>query len=139
MLSRIKAGESMRAFEYLSIQANNERLRRRFAASIRHLDVLLTPTVPLAAPAVDDVADPERYAQTNMLLLRNTSAVNLLGLCALSLPCGFTRGGLPIGLQLIAPAFGEQQILRLGHAYEQATEWHQQHPDLEVLEDDAGA
>ncbi len=139
VLSRIRDGESMRAFEYLSIQRDNERLRKRFAASIRHLDVLLTPTVPLVAPAVDDVADREQYARTNMLLLRNTSAVNLLGLCALSVPCGFTRGGLPIGLQLIAPAFGEQQVLRLGQAYEQATEWHQQHPDLEALEDDAGA
>jgi Asp-tRNA(Asn)/Glu-tRNA(Gln) amidotransferase A subunit family amidase len=86
---------------------------------------------------VDDVDDREQYARTNMLLLRNTSAVNLLGLCALSLPCGFTRGGLPIGLQLIAPAFDEQLVLRLGHAYEQATEWHRQHPDLEALEDES--
>ena len=90
------------------------------------------------APAISDIDDRERYAQTNMLLLRNTSAVNALGVCALSLPCGFTRDGLPIGLQLIGPAFDEQRVLRLGHAYEQATEWHRQHPDLEALEDDNG-
>jgi aspartyl-tRNA(Asn)/glutamyl-tRNA(Gln) amidotransferase subunit A len=137
VLSRIMAGESMQAFEYLNIKRNNQRLRERLAGSIRHVDALLTPTVPLVAPAVADLEDAQCYAETNMLLLRNTSVVNLLGLCALSLPCGFTRNGLPIGLQLIAPAFGEQQVLRLGQAYEQATEWHQHHPDLEALEDDS--
>ena len=137
VLSRIMDGEAMQAFEYLSIKRNNERLRERFAASTRHVDALLAPTVPLVAPAVDDVDDHERYAHTNLLLLRNTAVVNLLGLCALSLPCGFTRNGLPIGLQLIGPAFGERKILRLGQAYEQATQWHRHHPDLEALEDDS--
>ena len=138
VMSRVQDGESMRAYEYLSIKRDNERLRERFAQSTRHIDVLLTPTAPVVAPAVDDVDDREHYAETNLLLLRNTSAANALGLCAISVPCGFTRDGLPIGLQLIASACGEQLLLRLARAYEQATEWHLRHPDLESLEENGG-
>ena len=138
VLSRVQDGESMRAYEYMSIKRDNARLRARFAQSTRHIDVLLAPTTPVVAPAVDDIDDRERYAETNLLLLRNTSAANALGLCAISVPCGFTRDGLPIGLQLIAPACGELLLLRLARAYEQATEWHLRHPDLESIEKGGG-
>ena len=94
--------------------------------------------VVVAVRLRDDVDDRERYAETNLLLLRNTSAANALGLCAISVPCGFTRDGLPIGLQLIAPACGELLLLRLARAYEQATEWHLRHPDLESIEKGGG-
>ena len=53
-----------------------------------------------------------------------TLAVNLAGICGISLPCGFDEKGLPIGLQLIGPAFGEERILQVAYIYEQATEWH---------------
>jgi aspartyl-tRNA(Asn)/glutamyl-tRNA(Gln) amidotransferase subunit A len=59
-----------------------------------------------------------------MLLLRNTLPVNVWGLPAISVPCGFTSDGLPIGLQIIGPHWGEAVILQLAHAYEQATAWH---------------
>ena len=132
--SRILPGKSMPAIDYVDIRRRRDHLRERFANSTRDIDALLTPTVPIVAAAVDEVAEPEIFAQTNLLMLRNTAVVNLLGLCALTLPCGFTLGGLPIGLQLITPAFGERQVLRLGRAYEQATEWHRQHPDLGAFE-----
>ena len=133
--SRIMPGKDMPAIDFVDIRRRRDRLRERFADSTRDIDALLTPTVPLVAPAVDEVAEPDSFAATNLLMLRNTAVVNLLGSCALSLPCGFTRGGLPIGLQLIAPAFGEKQVLRLGQAYEQATDWHRRHPDLDAFED----
>ena len=133
--SRIMPGKDMPAIDFVDIRRRRDRLRERFADSTRDIDALLTPTVPLVAPAVDEVATPDGFAVTNLLMLRNTAVVNLLRLCALSLPCGFTRGGLPIGLQLIAPAFGEKQVLRLGQAYEQATDWHRRHPDLDAFED----
>jgi aspartyl-tRNA(Asn)/glutamyl-tRNA(Gln) amidotransferase subunit A len=57
-----------------------------------------------------------------------TVPVNLAGICGLSVPCGFTADKLPVGLQVVGPALGEEAILRVGHAYEQATQWHQQRP-----------
>jgi aspartyl-tRNA(Asn)/glutamyl-tRNA(Gln) amidotransferase subunit A len=59
-----------------------------------------------------------------------TLPASLAGVCGLSLPCGFDQQGLPIGLQLIGPAFGEAAILRAGHAYEQATAWHERAPEI---------
>jgi aspartyl-tRNA(Asn)/glutamyl-tRNA(Gln) amidotransferase subunit A len=62
--------------------------------------------------------------------LRNTSIGNILGLCGLSVPCGFTREGLPIGLMIYGKPFHEDTILRIGYAFEQATEWHSRTPNL---------
>jgi len=56
--------------------------------------------------------------------------VNVWGLPAISVPCGFTKGGLPIGLQIIGPWGDEARVLRVAHAYEQATTWHERVPDL---------
>ncbi|MGQ0604766.1 MAG: amidase family protein, partial [Anaerolineales bacterium] len=55
---------------------------------------------------------------------------SLAGICGLSVPCGFDANGLPIGLQLLGPAFGEDKVLRVGHAFERATEWHTRGPKL---------
>ena len=59
-----------------------------------------------------------------------TTPVNLAGNCALSVPCGFSSDGLPIGLQIIGDSFKEANILKVGHAYEQATDWHKQKPEI---------
>ena len=59
-----------------------------------------------------------------------TLALNLAGICGLSLPCGFDGAGLPIGLQVMGPPLGEETILRLAHAYEQAAGWHERRPKL---------
>jgi aspartyl-tRNA(Asn)/glutamyl-tRNA(Gln) amidotransferase subunit A len=56
--------------------------------------------------------------------------MNLAGLCGLSLPCGFDEQGLPIGMQITGPAFGEERVLRAAYAYEQATDWHTRRPSL---------
>jgi aspartyl-tRNA(Asn)/glutamyl-tRNA(Gln) amidotransferase subunit A len=63
-------------------------------------------------------------------LIRNTLPFNVLGIPAISVPCGFTRAGLPIGLQIIGPRLGEARVLALAHAYEQASEWHLRQPPL---------
>ncbi|HCV22779.1 MAG TPA: Asp-tRNA(Asn)/Glu-tRNA(Gln) amidotransferase GatCAB subunit A, partial [Candidatus Latescibacteria bacterium] len=102
--------------------------------ALQDVGALLVPTTPFPAPTVaetDDETGP--YWQINGMCLRNTSAVSLLGLCAISLPCGFTRGGLPIGLQLIAKPWEEARLLRLAQAYESATQWHHRFPDLTAL------
>jgi aspartyl-tRNA(Asn)/glutamyl-tRNA(Gln) amidotransferase subunit A len=59
-----------------------------------------------------------------------TVTANLAGICGISVPCGFTGTQLPIGLQVLGPAFGEEKILRVAHAYEQSTEWHKQRPEV---------
>jgi aspartyl-tRNA(Asn)/glutamyl-tRNA(Gln) amidotransferase subunit A len=63
-------------------------------------------------------------------LIRNTLPFNVFGIPAISVPCGFNRVGLPIGLQIIGPRLGEARVLALAHAYEQATDWHRREPPL---------
>lgn len=128
---RMLAGGEMTAVEYFELQRDFSELRQDMSPALVGVDALLTPTTPFAALPVSDVEADEDYWRINNLCLRNTSAANLLGLCAISLPCGMTRDGLPIGLQLIGRPFAEAGILRLAHAYERATEWHELCPALD--------
>jgi aspartyl-tRNA(Asn)/glutamyl-tRNA(Gln) amidotransferase subunit A len=114
---------SLRAKDALTVA-----LRRELEA----VDLLLTPTTPL--PAIPIGQDTVRYGGTEeaaiAAFVRCTGPFNASGLPALSLPCGFTKDGLPIGLQLVGRPFDEATVLRAGHAYEQATEWHLRRPAL---------
>jgi len=95
------------------------------------LDVLVTPSIPIAAPAIAELKqNPDLLRPRELLLLRNTRPFNVWGLPAITVPCGFTRAGLPIGLQIAGPHWQEAAVLRLAHAYEQATEWHQRSPAI---------
>ena len=67
-------------------------------------------------------------------LIRNTLPFNVLGIPAISVPCGVTRAGLPVGLQITGPRLGEARVLALAHAYEQATDWHRREPPLQLVE-----
>jgi len=116
--------------------ATAHRVRRLFAdryrETFRAVDLLATPTV--VAPAYP-IADAEAEAsgdtsKQNPSLARNTRPANLTGLPAISVPAGFTRGGLPVGLQLIGRAFDEATVLRTAAAYEAVTDWHTRRPAL---------
>ena len=98
-------------------------LRREIRKTFSTVDLLITPTMPL--PPVTIEASARQSATT-----RNTSPFDVYGLPAISLPCGFTSAGLPIGLQISGAPFGEPTVLALAHAYEQATAWHQRRPSL---------
>ena len=90
-------------------------------------DELVTPVSPTTAFRLGEkTADPLTMYLSDIF----TISVNLAGLPALALPCGFDRTGLPIGLQVIGRPFEEATVLRVGHAYEQATEWHRRRPSL---------
>jgi aspartyl-tRNA(Asn)/glutamyl-tRNA(Gln) amidotransferase subunit A len=112
------------------------RARDALAATMRcaleSVDLLVTPTTPIVAARIGQ--EIVRYGGTKesilLAMIRCTAPFNATGLPALSLPCGFTRAGLPIGLQLAGRPFDEVTVLRAGHAYEQATEWHQRTPPL---------
>jgi aspartyl-tRNA(Asn)/glutamyl-tRNA(Gln) amidotransferase subunit A len=100
-------------------------LNRRMVQFFEEYDVLLLPTVPMPAVCRDDKAVMDK-GRTHYS--RFTSPFNLAGVPALSLPCGFSMEGLPIGLQIIGGQWREAAVLRAAYAYESATDWHTRRP-----------
>jgi aspartyl-tRNA(Asn)/glutamyl-tRNA(Gln) amidotransferase subunit A len=128
-LRRIRSGESVSPSERERAAGELEQARREIKNVFRDVDVLVTPTTPIPAPSLSELQqNPELLRPRELELLRNTRPVNVWGLPAISVPCGFTKAGLPMGLQIIGPHWGEERVLRLAHAYEQATEWHKREP-----------
>ena len=80
--------------------------------------------------------DLENYLAQNSQYLRNTTIGNILKFCGLSVPCGFTADGMPIGLLIYGKPFREDVILRAGYAFQQTTDWHRATPDLSWAEKD---
>jgi aspartyl-tRNA(Asn)/glutamyl-tRNA(Gln) amidotransferase subunit A len=111
---------------YLKAQRVRTLIKQDFDRVFEEVDVIVGPTSPTTAFKIGEkVDDPLQMYLSDVYTL----SCNLAGICGLSLPCGFADG-LPIGLQLQGPAFREQDILRVAYAYEQATPWHQSHPEL---------
>jgi len=124
-LRRIRTGENVSPAEITQRRRELEEARRNISAIFEDVDVLVTPTTPVPAPSIDDLkTSPDALRPAELKLLRNTRPFNVWGLPAISVPCGFTEGGLPIGLQIAGPHWREDLVLRLAHAYEQATAWH---------------
>jgi len=101
-------------------------LRERWLTVMQEVDLLVTPTVPVAAPP-----PPEESGGSGVVkgsLLRNTYPFNLVGFPALSVPCGFTSAGLPIGLQIVGRPYEDLTVLRVGHYYQCASAWHTRRP-----------
>ena len=125
VLQRIRGGLLVRATEYLLAQQMRTLIQADFAAAFeRGVAVVVAPTMPLVAPRIGTTFQPSGSFQLapRRVITRTTVPVNLAGLPAASVPCGFSEG-LPVGLQVIGPAFAEGVVLRVAHAYEQATEW----------------
>ena len=113
---------------YLRAQKVRTLIRNDFLKAFGKVDAIVTPTTPTAAFKIGEkFDDPLQMYLCDVFTL----ACNLTGICGVSIPCGFTQNPkLPIGLQLLGKPFGEEIILRLGHAYEQSTPWHKQKPPL---------
>jgi len=127
-LRRIRSGESVTAAQYIQRRRELDEARRGIADVFAKVDVLVTPTTPMPAPSIGDLkASPDALRPAELKLLRNTRPFNVWGLPAISVPCGFTQSGLPLGLQIAGPHWREDFVLRLAHAYEQATTWHKRH------------
>jgi len=130
-LRRIQSGGSVRTAEYIQARRELENIRREIESIFDEVDAILTPTVPISLPVIDDLTrEPAKLREVEIDTLRNTRPFNVLGLPTISVPCGFTQAGLPIGLQISAAPWHEDIVLALAHSYEQATEWHKRSPQL---------
>ena len=128
---RMIAGRTLSAPDYVAVSRQWAALRRRLRRTLADVDALLVPTTMAPARPVATIdASAESYAEHNLKYLRNTALGNILNLCAVSVPCGFSSDGLPIGLMVYAKPFDEAMALRVAHAYEQAARWRQRRPDL---------
>ena len=124
---RLETGRDLTSGEYALARRKQAEIRRRGESFFRQYDVLLLPTTPIPALPIDDI---ENSASQAPALTRFTAPFNLGGLPALSIPCGFTAAGLPIGLQIVSGPWQETKVLQAGYAYERVTEWHRRKPDL---------
>jgi len=109
---------------YVQARRQLDLLRRESTRIFGSVDLLVTPTLPSPPVLITQAASPSAVS------IRNTSPFDVLGLPAISVPCGFTTSGLPIGLQIVGAPFAELKVLALAHDYERETEWHKRHPTL---------
>ncbi|MFL6311510.1 MAG: amidase [Terriglobales bacterium] len=128
-LRRICSGADVTAPQYIQAQRELLQQRRQILQMFERIALILTPTTPLLAPTFAELqAEPDRLRNKEMIMLRNTRPVNVYGLPSVSLNCGFSKSGLPIGLQIIGAPGAEGSVLALAHAYQKQTDWHKQKP-----------
>jgi aspartyl-tRNA(Asn)/glutamyl-tRNA(Gln) amidotransferase subunit A len=118
-LRLIETGDKLPAVQYVQALRTREAITQGFTEVMDQFDALIMPTTPLPACKASEDTPPLTWPRS-----RNTFPFNLTGSPAVSLPCGFTQDGLPIGLQIVGRAFDEATLLRVAQAYEQATRWH---------------
>ena len=109
------------AVTYLNAQQARRRVIAEFQSALRHVDALVMPTVPIPAQRL---GERPVASDGTPIVGRCTAVGTMTGLPVLSVPCGFTKEGLPMGMQCIGRPFDEATLLKIGHAYESATEWH---------------
>jgi amidase/aspartyl-tRNA(Asn)/glutamyl-tRNA(Gln) amidotransferase subunit A len=115
---RIRRGAAISAADYIDLQQTRGRWIACIEAAVQGFDALLSPTVPIVAPAIAPlVASDSEFTATNLLLLRNATVVNLLDGCALSMPCQ-DRGQMPVGLMVWGPAMSDDAVLGVSLAIE---------------------
>lgn len=127
-------GHNLRAVDYLGGLEGRRKVMEDFTRALKRVDAILAPVSPIPAPPIGlrQIRVPgERETNVRAELLRLTRPANVAGIPALSIPCGFTSDGLPIGLQLMGRRWGEARLLAIARAYEEATDWHHRHPALE--------
>jgi aspartyl-tRNA(Asn)/glutamyl-tRNA(Gln) amidotransferase subunit A len=133
-LRRIRSGENISEAQLQAARHDLAKARSEIQNVFLNLDFLVTPAVPIPAPQLVELKqNPDLLRPRELVLLRNTRPFNVWGLPAISVPCGFTASGLPIGLQIAGPPWSEAAVLRLAYTYEQATDWHKHEPNLFAL------
>ncbi len=129
---RIEAGFFISAADYIQAQQARTLFDRQSRDLFNNVDILAGPTEPVTAPRIGStsVQIGDATVGSTAALTQYTRAFNLNGFPAMTVPCGFSHDGLPIGLQLAGKPFDEETVLRAAHAYEQATDWHNRRPPL---------
>jgi aspartyl-tRNA(Asn)/glutamyl-tRNA(Gln) amidotransferase subunit A len=129
---RLENGATVTAAAYIEGLRELTRLRRAVNDVFSTVDLLVTPTTPMLPPTVaDGLADPGTPPPGGVApSLRNTQPFDIYGLPSISIPCGFSRGGLPIGVEISGPRLGESVVLALALAYERVTDWHKRMPSI---------
>ena len=123
---RLELGATFLAVHYVQAQRRREMAVAAWRAEVfSKVEMIATPTTPITARPIE-----EGDLQVTFNLIRFTNPLNFLGVPAISVPCGFTGEGLPVGLQLAGRWWDEATVLRAAHTYEQATDWHQRRPPL---------
>jgi aspartyl-tRNA(Asn)/glutamyl-tRNA(Gln) amidotransferase subunit A len=123
--ARLLRAQTVTAADYIRARRRQLDLRRELDQLFEHVDLILTPTCPVVAPRL---ADAVAAAAPSASLSRNTRVFNTAGLPTIAVPCGWSAGGLPIGLSLTARAWHEPTLLRAAHTYQSLTTWHTRHP-----------
>ena len=126
---RLEQAAGISAADYVNARREMERLRWKADEVFSSVDLLVTPTTAITPITIESgCLDPPLPPDGTPIEFRNTHMFDVLGLPAISLPCGFTRDGMPIGMQITGPRFGESRVLTLAHAYRQITDWHTRSP-----------
>jgi len=130
-LARIRSGEKTPEAAVVQAREKLHADRNAIRAVFERVDILLTPTVPIPPPEIADLLrNPETLRPAELMMLRNTRPFNVWGVPTISIPCGLSSDGLPIGLQLAAAPWREALLLQAAYAYEQATDWHLKAPQV---------
>lgn len=120
-----------KATDYIRAKWELESLRRRVDEAFADFDLVVVPTQKILPPLLDELIErAHSTAASNPRVVSNCSPFNIMGLPAISIPCGFSQSGLPIGLMIAGPTFSEGKVLALAQAYEKATQWHSRKPPL---------
>jgi aspartyl-tRNA(Asn)/glutamyl-tRNA(Gln) amidotransferase subunit A len=120
---RMLEGAFLSAADYIAAQRARAALNQQMLDNFARVDVFVTPTIARPPDAFDTLDPNEQNLRPNL-----TNPFNLAGLPAISVPCGFTSGPLPVGMQIVGPAFAEATSFRVAYAYEQATDWRIRRP-----------
>ncbi len=130
---RIDAGGRVLAHRYLAAFDMQKQMRAEFDAAFQDVDAIVAPTVPIPTPLIgaETVLVNEEQIGVRSAIVGHCRPANFTGLPAMSIPCGFTRDGMPVGLQLIGRAFDETTLLRIAFSYERANDWRARHPSIE--------
>jgi aspartyl-tRNA(Asn)/glutamyl-tRNA(Gln) amidotransferase subunit A len=131
-LRRIRSGADVTAADYIQRYRELLRQRREVLHAFEQVDLVITPTVPVLPSSFAELeASPDDLRAKELVMLRNTRPFNVFGLPSISVPCGFSAAGLPIGLQLTGAPGNEGMVMALAHAYEKQVAWGQRRPELD--------
>ncbi|HEY2908008.1 MAG TPA: amidase [Vicinamibacterales bacterium] len=126
----LQGGEKLKAGEYIRSRWRLELLRRTIDDAFQDVDLVVLPTRRRTPRTIDAAIKREETDVPRNPELENTGAFNIYGIPAISVPCGFTSHGLPVGLTIAGPRFSEGKVLALAHAFEQATDFHKRRPPI---------